>query len=140
MKHIKLFEEFLNESWPFDGKKHISDKEEEELYKYASKHDILNDYDSDSPGTVKDKKFQSSNEEKAWELFEIWASVDRTGKARATDCLLFLSEFTFTPHDDIFDKGKRRSILAKASDIMIDMIRERSTKDLMILKKMKFFI
>ena len=179
MKHIKLFEEFLNrqddslingenlsddskeyadnsfksltqqvneafspthilESWPFSDKKHIDLATSKKLLSYASKNYILNDVNSREPGTVLNKQFQTNNVEHAWELFEIWVSIDAA--KRPYDVLTFMSEFTFTSQDDIWDKTKRRRVLNDFTDIAVGMMQNRSPKDVDILKKMKILI
>jgi hypothetical protein len=140
MKNIPTFEEFINEvqteNWPFDGKKYLSTKEVEDLYKFIKKNDILSNYDESDyePATVKYKKLQSNNVEKAWELFEVWASSQTFN-----DSQMFLAEHTFTSHDFIYDSSKDK-VGNLATEIQIEMIRNRSKKDVSILKKMKFII
>ena len=142
MKTIKTFEEFvnehrINESWPFDNKKHVSKEEEMAFYKLLKngKTDILYNNDEKNTGTVKDKRFQTDNVEKAWELFEIWASLHSM-----TDLRMYLQEYTWTPHDDIFDPKKSREMGELGTNFMLDMLRKRSDKDVKTLKKMGFLI
>ena len=141
-KNIQTFEEFLNEaqvneSWPFDNKKHVTKEEEMAFYKSLKnkKTNVLYDNDEKNTGTVKDKRFQSDNEEKAWELFEIWVSL-----CNMTDLRMYLQEYTWTPHDDIFDPEKGDEMGELGTNYLIDMMRRRSDKDVQILKKMGFLI
>jgi hypothetical protein len=141
MKYIQTFESFLNESlnesWPFDNKKHVTKEEEMAFYKSLKnkKTQVLYDNDEKNTGTVKDKRFQSDNEEKAWELFEIWVSL-----CTMTDLRMYLQEWTTTPHDDIFDPKKDAEIGELGTEYLVNMMRRRSDKDVRILKKMGFLI
>jgi hypothetical protein len=141
MKYIQTFESFLNESlnesWPFDNKKHVTKEEEMAFYKSLKnkKTQVLYDNDEKNTGTVKDKRFQSDNEEKAWELFEIWASLHSM-----TDLRMYLQEYTWTPHYDIFDSKKSREMGELGTNNLLDMIRNRTDKDVKTLKKMGFLI
>ena len=142
MKHIHTFEQFvnesqLNESWPFDNKKHVTKEEEMAFYKSLKdkKTQVLYDNDEKNTGTVKDKRFQSDNEEKAWELFEIWVSL-----CNMTDLRMYLQEWTTTPHDDIFSDKSDDEIGELGTEYLVDMMRRRSDKDVRILKKMGFLI
>ena len=142
MKNLPTFEEFLNESqlnesWPFDNKKHVTKEEEMAFYKSLKdkKTNVLYDNDEKNTGTVKDKRFQSDNEEKAWELFEIWVSL-----CNMTDLRMYLQEWTTTPHDDIFGDKSDDEIGELGTEYLVDMMRSRSDKDVRILKKMRFLI
>ena len=142
MKHIHTFESFLNESlnesWPFEGKRHISPEEEAELFNLLKKKKTsILDYKerTKDPISLKDKRFQTDNEEKAWELFEIWASA-----CTMDDLRRFLQEFSSTPHDDIFDRAKEREMGALGTEYMLDMLRTRGRVDVNILKKLGFLI
>jgi hypothetical protein len=142
MKNLQSFEEFLNESrlnesWPFDNKKHVTKEEEMAFYKSLKdkKTNVLYDNDEKNTGTVKDKRFQSDNEEKAWELFEIWVSL-----CNMTDLRMYLQEWTSTPHDDIFAPNSDAEIGELGTEYLVNMMRRRSDKDVRILKKMGFLI
>lgn len=142
MKHLHTLEEFLNEaqlneSWPSDNKKHVTKEEEMAFYKSLKdkKTNVLYDNDEKNTGTVKDKRFQSDNEEKAWELFEIWVSL-----CNMTDARMYLQEWTSTPQDDIFAPNSDGEIGELANRYLINMFKTRSDRDVRILKKMGFLI
>jgi hypothetical protein len=139
MKNILTFEQFINEaineSWPFEGKMHISAKEETILYNLLSKKKtsiLYNNGEGGKPGTLKDKRFQTDNEEEAWELFEIWASA-----CTMDDLRIFLQEYTGIRHDDIYDKDKSKEMGELGTNKMLSMIRNRGPEDLKILKLIK---
>lgn len=142
MKNLQTFEEFLNESqlnesWPFDGKKHVTREEEIALSKLlkSKKTNILYNNDEKNTGTVKDSRFQSDNEERAWELFEVWVA-----SCTMDDLRMYLQEWTFTSHDDIFDRKKEKEIGELGTEYLIHMMKRRSEKDVRILKNMGFLI
>jgi hypothetical protein len=134
MKYVKLYEEFVNESWPFNEKRHISKSEEQKLSKYASKNSIFDDNNGSVASFVNDKKFQTNNEEKAWELFEIF-----TGAGNVVDAIKFAADYTWISHDELYAKDNRNA-LSQITDILVDMLERRSAQDVITLKKMKFLI
>jgi hypothetical protein len=99
------------------------------------KTSILYNNDEKNTGTVKDKRFQTDNEEKAWELFEIWAS-----SCTMTDLRMYLQEYSWTSHDEIFDPKQDKRIGNIGTKYMLDMLKTRSDKDVKTLKKMGFLI
>ena len=144
---MKKFKEWLNESWPFDGKKHVDNNEARILAEFAHKNSILYTYDEADKskdikaGTVKDPRFQSSNEEHAWELFEIWVSSCTMGDLR-----MYLAENTWMPHDDIWPNEDREAEIGeKGTAMLVSMMKRRAadshgTQDLKTLENMRFLI
>ena len=142
MKNLQTFEEFLNESqlnesWPFDNKKHFTDEEEMSLFNLLKKKktNILYNNDEKGTGTVKDERFQSDNEEKAWELFEIWAAA-----CTMDDLRMYLQRWTLENHDDIFDRKKEKKMGDVGTNYLVSMMKRRSPKDVNMLKKIGFLI
>lgn len=129
--------EGLNESWPFEDKKHITSEEEKTLFDLLKKKktNILYNNDENGTGTVKDKRFQSDNEEKAWELFEIWASA-----CTMDDLRMYLQRWTLEEHDDIFDRKKEKKMGDTGTEYLVSMMKRRSPKDVNMLKKIGFLI
>ena len=126
MKHVKLFEQFINES--------ISREDLKKLAIYLNKVNksknkgILSSFEDGAH--VIDPKFQSKDREEAIQLFDLWAN-----EASESDFFNFMAANTWIPHDDILS-GSR-----EAGDMFNDIANKvYRGQDDRLLKKLKFWI